>query len=85
MFDAWPYAHEIWLIYLKSIIERHSDTKVERIRDLFNQVLSKVPPKQAKVFFYMYADYEENFGLLTHAMEIYDRAAKEMSAAGMPE
>jgi len=33
----------------------------------------------------MYADYEENFGLLTHAMEIYDRAAKEMSAAGMPE
>ena len=82
MFDAWPYAHEIWLTYLKSIIQRYADSKVERIRDLFNQVLGKVPPKQAKVFFYMYADYEENFGLLTHAMEIYDRAAKEMSEAG---
>jgi pre-mRNA-splicing factor SYF1 len=27
----------------------------------------------------MYADYEENFGLLNHAMEIYDRGCKELS------
>ena len=33
----------------------------------------------------MYADFEENFGLLNHAMEIYDRAAKEMSEAGLTE
>jgi pre-mRNA-splicing factor SYF1 len=33
----------------------------------------------------MYADYEENFGLLTHAMEIYDKAAKEMSEAGLQD
>lgn len=85
MFDAWPYAHEIWLTYLKQIISRYADSKVERIRDLFNQVLTKAPPKQAKVFFYMYADYEENFGLLTHAMEIYDKAAKEMSEAGLQD
>lgn len=26
----------------------------------------------------MYADYEENFGLLNHAMEIYDRASKDL-------
>jgi pre-mRNA-splicing factor SYF1 len=25
----------------------------------------------------MYADYEENFGLINHAMEIYDRATKD--------
>jgi hypothetical protein len=24
----------------------------------------------------MYADFEENFGLLSHAMEIYERAVK---------
>jgi len=62
---------------------RYADSKVERIRDLFNQVLTKVPAKQSKVFFYMYADFEENFGLLTHAMEIYDKASKEMSDAGL--
>jgi pre-mRNA-splicing factor SYF1 len=27
----------------------------------------------------MYADFEENFGLLNHAMEIYDRASKELT------
>jgi pre-mRNA-splicing factor SYF1 len=26
----------------------------------------------------MYAHYEENFGLLNHSMEIYDRACKEL-------
>jgi pre-mRNA-splicing factor SYF1 len=26
----------------------------------------------------MYADYEENFGLINHAMEVYDRACKEL-------
>jgi pre-mRNA-splicing factor SYF1 len=42
-------------------------------------VLNRVPPKHAKVFYYMYADFEENFGLLNHAMEIYDRACKELT------
>ena len=27
----------------------------------------------------MFADYEENFGLINHAMEIYDRASKELA------
>ena len=34
-FDTWPHAHELWLSYLKAIVERHADTKVERIRELF--------------------------------------------------
>lgn len=28
----------------------------------------------------MYADYEENFGLLNHAMQIYDRACSDLVA-----
>lgn len=27
----------------------------------------------------MFADFEENFGLINHAMEVYDRACKELS------
>ena len=26
----------------------------------------------------MYTDYEENFGLINHAMAVYDRACKEL-------
>lgn len=63
---------------MTSIIERYSDTKVERIRDLFEQVLKSVPQKQAKLFYYMYADFEEHFGLINHAMKIYDRACREL-------
>ena len=28
----------------------------------------------------MYADFEENFGLLSHAMAVYDRATKEVES-----
>lgn len=75
----WPHAHELWCAYLYSIISRYAECKVDRIRDLFEQVLKGVPQKQAKLFFYMYADFEENFGLLNHAMQIYDRASKELT------
>jgi pre-mRNA-splicing factor SYF1 len=31
----WPHVYEIWASYLSKIIERYADSKVERIRDLF--------------------------------------------------
>jgi pre-mRNA-splicing factor SYF1 len=72
----WPHVYEIWVCYLSNIIERFSDSKVERIRDLFEQVLLNVPSKNAKLFYQMYADFEEHFGLINHAMQIYDRGTK---------
>lgn len=36
------------------------------------------PKEKAKIFFFMYADFEANFGLLNHASQIYDRATKEL-------
>jgi pre-mRNA-splicing factor SYF1 len=78
LFDTWPHAHELWLAYLKTTIERHADNKVERIRELFQTVLDKVPAKHGKVFYYMYADYEEHFGLLNHSLQALDRALKDL-------
>ena len=60
------------------MVEKYAGTKLERMRHLFEQVLKSCPVEQSKLFFYMYADFEENFGLLSHAMEIYDRAVKLM-------
>lgn len=70
---SWPAKYDIWLSYINSFIDRYSGTKLERIRDLFEKILAEVPPKKAKLFYLMYAEYEETHGLLNHAFEIYDR------------
>lgn len=41
-------------------------------------MLKGCPSDQSKIFLFMFADFEENFGLLSHAVEIYDRAIREM-------
>ena len=37
-----------------------------------------MPANKAKLFFYMYADFEEHFGLINHAMQVYERASKTL-------
>jgi len=77
---SWPHVYDIWLTYVSKFIERHSDRKIERIRDMFSQILKSAPKDKIKLFFYMYADFEENFGLISHALAIYDRAVKELQS-----
>ncbi|XP_028394719.1 pre-mRNA-splicing factor SYF1-like [Dendronephthya gigantea] len=77
----WPNVFDIWNTYLMKFIKRYGGTKLERIRDLFEQALEKCPAKFAKAFYLMYARLEEDHGLARHAMAIYDRATK----AVMPE
>ena len=74
----WPHVYDIWVNYLSMVIQRLAGSKVERIRHLFNQVLKDCPKDKSKLFLFMFADFEENFGLLSHAMAIYDRATKEV-------
>jgi pre-mRNA-splicing factor SYF1 len=45
---------------------------------MFEKVLSQAPVKQNKIFFLMYADFEETHGLINHAIEIYDRMVQEV-------
>ncbi|KAH3756263.1 pre-mRNA-splicing factor SYF1 [Pelomyxa schiedti] len=71
-----PHALPIWLTYLTKFVERYRGQKLERARDLFEQVLEKVPAKDAKIFYIMYAALEEEFGLARHAMAVYDRATR---------
>ena len=74
----WPHVYDIWMNYLSKVIQRLAGSKVERVRHLFNQVLKDCPRDKSRLFLFMFADYEENFGLLSHAMAIYDRATKEV-------
>ena len=34
----WPYVYDIWNTYLTKFLERYKGTKIERSRDLFEQV-----------------------------------------------
>lgn len=63
----------IRIIYLTKFIERYKEFKIERARDLFEQVIKTAPKERVKLFYYMYADLEESYGLLNHSMEVYDR------------
>jgi len=73
-----PYVHDIWIMYLSKFVERYGGSKLERARDMFEQVLSKVGNEQARVFYLMFARLEEDYGLARHAMHIYDRACKAL-------
>eukprot|EP00826_Nyctotherus_ovalis_P046717 TRINITY_DN5312_c0_g5_i1.p1 TRINITY_DN5312_c0_g5~~TRINITY_DN5312_c0_g5_i1.p1 ORF type:complete len:344 (+),score=78.68 TRINITY_DN5312_c0_g5_i1:1177-2208(+) len=35
----WPHVYDIWVIYLAKFTERYGGTKLERLRDLFEQVI----------------------------------------------
>jgi pre-mRNA-splicing factor SYF1 len=70
----WPNSYEIWLTYISTFIQVVGGTKVERVRHLFEECLKDCPSEKSRIFLLMFADYEENFGLLSHAMDIYERA-----------
>eukprot|EP01051_Picozoa_sp_SAG22_P018639 SAG22_NODE_3196_length_1862_cov_2.152014_1_plen_457_part_10 len=78
---GFPHVHDIWLEYLNKFVERYGGRKLERARDLFEQVLTVCPAKPVKLFYLMYAKLEEEHGLVRHAMNIYDRATKAVHDA----
>jgi len=84
-FLTWPYIYEVWLIYLTNFVERYKSEKIERARDLFEQVIATCPKDKIKVFYYLYADLEENYGLLNNCIRILDRACSDISKDEKPE
>ena len=74
----WPNVYDIWNTYLTKFLKRYNGTKLERIRDLFEQCLNGVPQMFAKNFYLLYAKCEEEYGLAKHAMTIYDRAVQSV-------
>ena len=75
-----PYSRDIWLAYLATFVDRFKGTKLERARDLYEQVLTEAPAKEAKQFYLAYATLEERFGLGKRAMDVYERATTHLPA-----
>lgn len=71
-----PQVKKIWLEYLDKFMLRYNGTKLERLRDLFEQAVLKVPSTDVAEFYLKYAKAEETYGLARHAMAVYDRATR---------
>mmetsp|Transcript_13419 Transcript_13419/g.21996 ORF Transcript_13419/g.21996 Transcript_13419/m.21996 type:complete len:907 (-) Transcript_13419:204-2924(-) len=75
LFD-YPHVKTLWLTYIDKFIARYEGSKLERLRDLFEQAVCNVPAEFAAEFYLKYAKAEEEYGLARHAMAIYDRATR---------
>jgi pre-mRNA-splicing factor SYF1 len=73
-----PYSRELWAAYLTLFVARFKGSKLERARDLFEQVIEEAPAKESKQFFLAYAKLEEDYGLAKRAMDVYERAVKRV-------
>jgi pre-mRNA-splicing factor SYF1 len=72
----YPTALDMWVTYLTRFMDRYGGTKLERLRDLFEQAVETAPPNFAAPLYLLYAEAEEKYGLARHAMLIYDRSTK---------
>ncbi|OHT06115.1 Pre-mRNA-splicing factor SYF1 [Tritrichomonas foetus] len=72
---GWPNCSALWLFYLHKFVSTYGGKHRERTRDLFEDALNEAPPKEAQAIFILYAKFEEDFGMMRRAMEIYRRAS----------
>lgn len=79
----WPNVYDIWNTYLTKFLKRYGGTKLERVRDLFEQCLENCPPEFAKCFYLLYSKLEEEHGMARHAMGVYERATNAVKPEEM--
>eukprot|EP01130_Rhizamoeba_saxonica_P017544 TRINITY_DN852_c0_g1_i1.p1 TRINITY_DN852_c0_g1~~TRINITY_DN852_c0_g1_i1.p1 ORF type:complete len:813 (+),score=190.64 TRINITY_DN852_c0_g1_i1:471-2909(+) len=72
-----PVALEIWVTYIDYFVDRYGSTQLERLRDMFEQAIDHCPNNLSPILYFMYAEYEEKYGMARHAMNIYERAVRD--------
>ncbi|KAM3194036.1 hypothetical protein ACQJBY_070597 [Aegilops geniculata] len=75
-----PHAEAIWEAYLTKFVERHGRSRPERVRDLFQAAVMQAPPERKKAVYLRHARFEEDFGLASRAMKVYEEAASAVPA-----
>jgi pre-mRNA-splicing factor SYF1 len=76
----YPHAEAIWEAYLTKLAQRHGRSRPERVRDVFEGAVLQAPPERKKNVYLAYARFEEEFGLASRAMKVYDEAASGVPA-----
>jgi pre-mRNA-splicing factor SYF1 len=75
---SWPVRHTLWISYLKKFSNLHGSFKTERARDLFERALGDCPENKRLFYYVMYGEFEEKHGLVSHAVEVYDRMVEQV-------
>eukprot|EP01056_Protomagalhaensia_sp_Gyna25_P005658 Protomagalhaensia_sp_Gyna_25__5657@NODE_79_length_5521_cov_51_014958_g60_i0_p1_GENE_NODE_79_length_5521_cov_51_014958_g60_i0NODE_79_length_5521_cov_51_014958_g60_i0_p1_ORF_typecomplete_len828_score201_61Suf/PF05843_14/9_7e05Suf/PF05843_14/44Suf/PF05843_14/0_016Suf/PF05843_14/1_3e11Suf/PF05843_14/1_1e06TPR_15/PF13429_6/1_6TPR_15/PF13429_6/36TPR_15/PF13429_6/0_016TPR_15/PF13429_6/33TPR_15/PF13429_6/0_0012TPR_15/PF13429_6/1_1TPR_MalT/PF17874_1/8_8TPR_MalT/PF17874_1/9_7e02TPR_MalT/PF17874_1/25TPR_Ma len=70
----WPHLNDLWIVYLSKFVSRFGSRKLDRGRELFERVVADVPKDFAWRFYFIYAKFEEHFGLIRNALSILHRA-----------
>ena len=70
---------------MNAFVEKYGAKKLERARDLFEQVLLSCPKDKIRVFYLLYAKMEEEHGLGNHIIEVFERAIRDVPNQQKPE
>jgi pre-mRNA-splicing factor SYF1 len=75
---AYPHCERVWLAYLDSFQERYGETKLERLRELYEEALRGAPAESTALalLYTKFARAEESLGMIRRALAIYDRATR---------
>lgn len=71
---GFPQVKVIYARYIDKFVARYQGRKLERLRDIFETLLSRVPASDCAEYYIRYAKLEEQFGLARQVMAILERA-----------
>ena len=60
-----PHCDSIWRAYLDAFESRYEGSKLERLRDLYEQCIHDLPSEYCANYYTRYAMIEEKYGLST--------------------
>ena len=80
---TWPNAYDICLCYLVDFINHYKNEKSEIFRDIIKNII--VLSGHLKIFYYIYAFYEEKYGLYNHCIDILKEASQNVKDDEKPE
>lgn len=69
-----PEAKVLWLSYIKQFMHRYGQSKVERLRNMFEEVIAICPTDSVVEFYILYSKAEEQFGFERAAISLLDRS-----------
>ena len=80
---SWPNAYDICLCYLVDFINHYKNNKTEIFRDIIQNII--ILSGHLKIFYYIYAFYEEKYGLYNHCIDILKEASQNVKEEEKPE
>ena len=80
---TWPNVYDLCLCYIIDYIKHFKETKIEIFRDIIQNII--VASGHMKIFYYIYAFYEEKYGLFNHCIDILKDASHNVKEEEKPE